>query len=115
MPQPHHRSGTVDPGRMEQSALLLMAVSQHWGESDHAHRLQAALDVSRSVWSDMQATLSSDAGVPSEIRNNLLIVSVYAEGKLDEIARSPSQDKLASLIELTRNLALSLKEWRSTS
>lgn len=106
----------VDPRRMEHSALLLMAVNQHWGEPNHAHRLETALDVSREIWSDIQTALSGEgSGVPSEIRNNLLIVSVYAEGKLDEIAQAPSRERVASLIELTRSLALSLREWRSAA
>lgn len=101
---------------MEHSALLLMGVNQHWGEPNHAHRLEAALDVSREIWSDIQTALSGEGSdVPSEIRNNLLIVSVYAEGKLDEIERVPSREGVASLIELTRSLALSLREWRSAA
>ena len=115
MSQTQHNSGTVDPKRMEQSALLLMAVNQHWGQPNHTRRLESALEVSRDIWRDMQTALSGDGGVPSEIRNNLLIVSVYAEGKLDEIVSSPSQEKVASLIELTRSLAHSLKEWRSAA
>lgn len=96
--------------------MLLMGVNQHWGESNHAHRLEAALDVSREIWRDIQTVLSGEGSeVPSEIRNNLLIVSVYAEGKLDEIARTPSREGVASLIDLTRSLALSLREWRSAA
>lgn len=106
----------IDSRRMEHSALLLMSVNQHWNGPNHGHRLEAALEVSREIWRDIQLALSDEqSGVPAEIRSNLLIVSVYAEGKLDEIAQSPSQEKIASLIELTRGLALSLREWRSAA
>lgn len=108
--------GSVDPGRMEQAAILLMALNQQWGEANHAQRLETALKVSREIWTDIQTALSTEGGgVPSEIRNNLLIVSVYAEGKLDEIAQAPSQERIASLIDLTRSLAFSLREWRSAA
>jgi flagellar biosynthesis regulator FlaF len=113
---PGNDPGKIDPRRMEHSALLLMAVNQHWGGPNHAHRLETALEVSREIWRDVQLALADEAsGVPIGIRNNLLIVSVYAEGKLDDIAQSPSQEKVGSLIELTRSLAFSLREWRSAA
>lgn len=111
---PNARS--IDSQRMEHSALLLMAVNQRWGGDGHAYRLDSALKTSREIWADIQTALSAESGgVPSEIRNNLLIVSVYADGKLDDIARAPSQEKIASMIDLTRSLAFSLKEWRSAA
>lgn len=112
---PHCPEG-IDAKRLEQSALLLMSVNQHWHQPDHAGRLQSALDISRQIWRELQSVLSGDCpGMSAEMRNNLLIVSVYAEGKLDEIAETPDQDKIASLINMTRSLALSLRDWRSAA
>lgn len=93
-----------------------MAVNQRWNLPGRDKLLGEALEASRQVWKDIQQALSDDSsGVPLEIRNNLLIVSVYAESKLEEITQSPDQEKLASLIELTRSLAMSLREWRSAA
>lgn len=104
----------IEPARMDQSARLLMEINQHWNGEGHAERLKHAVQESRELWSQIQTILSSEhAGVPAEIRNNLLIVSVYAEGRLDEIERGPTQEKIASLIALTRSLALSLKVLQS--
>lgn len=95
---------------------MLMAVNQRWNLPGQEKLLAEALGVSREVWKDIQQALSDDSsGVPLEIRNNLLIVSVYAESKLEELMQSPDQEKLASLIELTRSLAVSLREWRSAA
>lgn len=93
-----------------------MAVNQRWNLPGRDKLLGEALEASRQVWKDIQQALSEDSsGVPLEIRNNLLIVSVYAESKLEEITKSPDQEKLASLIDLTRSLAMSLREWRSAA
>ncbi len=93
-----------------------MTVNQRWDSPAREKLLGEALDASRLIWKDIQQALSDDnSGVPMEIRNNLLIVSVYAEGKLEEISQSPEREKLASLIDLTRSLAMSLREWRSAA
>lgn len=107
---------TLDTKRLVHAAALLMAVNQRWNAPGHEKLLAEALEASREIWKDIQQALSDDSsGVPLEIRNNLLIVSVYAEGKLEELTQSPDQEKLASLIDLTRSLAMSLREWRSAA
>lgn len=107
---------TIDTKRLVHAAALLMAVNQRWSLPGRDKLLGEALEASRQVWKDIQQALSDDSsGVPLEIRNNLLIVSVYAESKLEELAASPDREKLASLIELTRSLAMSLREWRSAA
>ena len=106
----------IDTKRLVHAAALLMTVNQRWKSPGREKLLGEALETSRQVWKDIQQALSDESsGAPVEIRNNLLIVSVYAESKLEEIAQSPDQEKLASLIELTRSLAMSLREWRSAA
>lgn len=93
-----------------------MTANQRWGAPGYEKLLDDALEASRQIWKDIQLALSDDASaVPLDIRNNLLIVSVYAESKLEEIAQFPDQEKMASLIDLTRSLAMSLREWRTAA
>jgi len=93
-----------------------MTANQRWGAPGHEKLLDEALEANRQVWKDIQLALSDDASaVPLDIRNNLLIVSVYAESKLEELAQSPEQEKMGSLIDLTRSLAMSLREWRTAA
>jgi len=107
---------TIDTKRLVHAAALLMAANQRWNSPGREKLLAEALQASREIWKDIQLALSDDkAEVPMEIRNNLLIVSVYAESKLEEIAQSPDQEKMASLIDLTRSLAMSLRECRSAA
>lgn len=96
--------------------MQLMEASRHWSSLDHEDRLAMALEASRKMWGDIQQMLSTGmTTLPLEIRNNLLIVSVYAQGKLLECEQTPTRDKLAALIFMTRNLAASLKEWRAAA
>jgi flagellar biosynthesis regulator FlaF len=101
-----------DAERLHAAAALLMACLSNWNTPNREARLSVALDVNRHIWVDVQKALANEGlGLPLEVCQNLLIVSVYAEGKLSEFADHPDQDKLAPLIALTRNLATSLRDW----
>ncbi len=103
--------------RLDEAAGLLVEACRDWpGAGGPAVRIEKALEASRVLWLDIQAMLSSGrTDFPLDVQNNLLIVSIYAQGKLHECEQSPSADKLATLLFLTRNLASSLKEWRAAA
>ena len=102
--------------RLEGVSVLLMAMQRHWDDPDREARLALTLAANRQVWGDIQAALAdASLSLPLEIQQNLLILSVYADGKLDECEACPSTDKLGSLIALTRNLAGSLREWKAAA
>jgi flagellar biosynthesis regulator FlaF len=107
---------TIDAERLEGVSALLMAAQRHWNEPDRDARMSVALQASREIWRDIQAALAESAlSLPLEVRQNMLILSVYADGKLDECETTPSSDKLGPLAALTRNLASSLKQWREAA
>lgn len=110
MPETTHLP--VDTERLHAAAALLMACMSNWNSPDREGRLSVAVEVNQAVWRDVQDALArEDMDLPLEVRQNLLILSVYAEGKLSEFSEQQSQDKLGPLIALTRNLAASLKDW----
>lgn len=99
--------------RLEGASALLMAVQRHWTSPDREARLAIALEANREVWSDIQAALAEgSASLPLEVRQNLLILSVYAEGKINECEARPSSDAVGGLVALTRSLAGSLRDWK---
>lgn len=103
----------VDAESVNAAVALMREASHHWSSAGRAAHLARAVSACRCVWQDVQRALSAGAGqVPLAIRQNLLIVSVYAEGKLCEFERSPSREALVALIMMTRNLAASLRPWR---
>jgi len=107
---------TVNSERLDCAVTQLMDASRHWSSFDREGRLAMALEGSREMWNDIQKMLSDGMiSLPLEVKNNLLIVSVYAQGKLMECEQAPTREKLATLIFMTRNLASSLREWRAAA
>lgn len=101
---------------LEGVAALLMAMQRHWNEPDRDARLALTLEANRDVWRNIQTALANGGlSLPLEAQQNLLILSVYANGKLDDCEANPSADKLGSLIALTRNLAWTLREWKAAA
>ena len=110
----HHADVMVDEAaQLDDIAAQLMAVERHWNAPNRQARLTAALADSRAVWHGIQNTLAEGTlALPLEVQHNLLILSVYADSKINACETEPSTDVLGSLIALTRTLAGSLKEWR---
>jgi hypothetical protein len=93
-----------------------MAMQRHWNDPDRAQRLALTIDANREVWRDIQAALAdANLSLPLDVQQSLLILSVYADARLDDCEAAPSADKLGALIALTRNLAGSLREWKAAA
>lgn len=110
----NHAAMTIgEAAQLDDIAAQLMAVQRHWNDPSCEIRLAAALAASRSVWHAIQASLAEGALLlPADVQHNVLILSVYADSKINACEAAPSADVLGSLIALTRTLAGSLKEWR---
>ncbi|MHB1092070.1 flagellar biosynthesis regulator FlaF [Thiobacillus sp.] len=115
--QIHHVAAMMDEAaRLDDVAARLMAVQRHWSAPDRPLHLMAALQASRTVWDGIQAALAAGTlPMPPDVQHNLLILSVYADSKIDMCESTPDADTLGSLIALTRTLAGSLKEWREAA
>lgn len=99
--------------QLDAIAAQLMAVQRHWNDPDRQCRLDAALDASRAAWHAIQGALAEGLiALPPDVQHNLLILSVYADSKIDACKITPGAETLGSLIALTRTLAGSLKDWR---
>ncbi len=102
-----------ETAQLDDIAAQLMAVQRHWNDPDREFHLAAALAASRSAWHAIQTALAEGVlTLPPDVQHNVLILSVYADSKINICEISPSADVLGSLISLTRTLAGSLKEWR---
>lgn len=102
--------------RLDSLAAQLMAVQRQWHDPQRAARLAAALASSRSAWHDIQSALAAGAlALPLEVRQNLLILSVYADSKIAECETAASADALGRLIALTHALAGSLRDRREAA
>jgi flagellar biosynthesis regulator FlaF len=110
----HHADVMIgEAAQLDDIAAQLMAVQRHWNDPSREAHLSVVLKNSRKVWHGIQAALAEGRlELPLEVQQNLLILSVYADSKINACEAAPGTDMLSSLIALTRTLAASLKEWR---
>lgn len=102
--------------RLEELAMRLMRVQRHWDQPGRDAELDAVLASSREAWHEIQSALAHGTlSVPVKVRENLLILSVYAHSKIETCAVRRDGHALSSLLALTRTLAGSLKEWRAAA
>ncbi|MBW8371580.1 MAG: hypothetical protein K0M66_11515 [Thiobacillus sp.] len=102
-----------EAAQLDDIAAQLMAVQRNWNHPNREIHLAAALAASRDAWHAIQAALAEGVlTLPPDVQHNVLILSVYADSKINACETTPSTDVLGSLIALTRTLAGSLKEWR---
>ena len=112
-PVSHEAVTMSEAAQLDDIAMQLMAVQRHWNDPDRESHLAAALASSRSAWHAIQTALAQGVlKLPPDVQHNVLILSVYADSKINTCETTPSADVLGSLIALTRTLAGSLKEWR---
>lgn len=113
-PRAHPSEGVMsEAAQLDSIAVRLMKVQQHWNDPNRGTQLADVLAASRVVWHGIQTALAeSTLAIPVEIQHNLLILSVYADGKISACETMPSTEGVGSLAALTRTLAGSLKEWR---
>jgi hypothetical protein len=102
--------------QLDEMAARLMAVQRYWNAPDREAQLAAALAASRQVWYGIQTALAEGTlPLPADVQHNLLILSVYADSKIDACKTAAGADALGGLIALTRTLAGSLREWREAA
>jgi hypothetical protein len=113
----HHPDAMIGEAvQLDDIAARLMAVQRYWNAPHRQVHLTAALNDSRAVWQDIQTALAEGTlALPLDVQHNLLILSVYAESKINACEAAPSAAMLGSLIALIRTLAGSLKEWQEAA
>ena len=94
---------------LTKAALLLLQVKNDWGGDGYEERLNDALRFNQRVWSIFQAEMTSDENpLPTEIKSNILNLSVFVDKRIFEVMAYPSQEKLDILININKNLAAGL-------
>ncbi|MEW6120324.1 MAG: flagellar biosynthesis regulator FlaF [Pseudomonadota bacterium] len=105
-----------ETARLDDIAAQLMAVQRYWNAPNRESQLTEALAASRQVWYGIQTALAEGTlPLPADVQHNLLILSVYADSKIDACRSAASADALGGLIALTHTLAGSLREWREAA
>lgn len=94
---------------LTQAALKLKECQKNWNAED-CSRLDDALKFNQLVWSIFQAELvSEDNSLPTELRRDILSLSVFIDRRIFEIMAYPDPDKLNVIININLNLAAGLR------
>jgi flagellar protein FlaF len=91
------------------AARKLEVCVQCWGGEGHGTRLDEALRFNLRLWTLFQCELSqSEHAMVPQLRRDLLRLSGFVDQRTFEIMADPQPDKLQSLVEINRNIAMGL-------
>lgn len=115
---------TVADGRCLEAAVLLKAANKlqqaldEWDRiPDHGDfsPLTEALRYNQRLWTVLQVDLASeDSPLPPELRRSMFILSRYVDRCTFQLLASPDRNRVATLIQINRNLAAGLGTPRSS-
>ncbi len=96
---------------LTEAARKLQDCQNNWKRENHESKLSEALRYNQKVWSIFQAELTKEGNpLPSQLRQNLLRLSVFVDKRIFETMASPSPEKLNAVININRNIAAGLRE-----
>ena len=108
-----HKAGIsnreLEASVLTQAALKLKECQNNWN-SENCSLLDDALKFNQLVWSIFQAELvREDNSLPTELRRDILSLSVFIDRRIFEIMAYPDPDKLNAIININLNLAAGLR------
>jgi flagellar protein FlaF len=91
------------------AARMLEDCQKDWGAPDRRARLSEALRMNQRIWTIFQGELANpEHGLPPEVRQNLLQLSLFIDRRTFEVMSDPSPEKLTALIDIDRQIASGL-------
>jgi flagellar protein FlaF len=100
-----------DATALSKAALKLEACVRHWDDADRATRLDEALRYNLRLWTLFQCELAQpNHEMVPELRSNLLSLSAFVDRCTFDIMARPEVQKLQTMIDINRNIALGLCE-----
>jgi flagellar protein FlaF len=91
------------------AARMLEECQKDWNAPDRRSRLSDALRLNQRIWTIFQGELASpEHGLPVEVRQNLLQLSLFIDRRTFELMADPAPEKLTALIDINRQIASGL-------
>jgi len=113
LPQPGTPNYTEAWALIEAARRMAVALEVANKDDDLPSRnaLRAALQTNWKLWTIFQAELTlGNSQVPDDIRQNMLTLCKYIDQHSVETLRDPSPERVASLIDINRNIGSGLLE-----
>ncbi len=94
---------------LTQAALRLKECQDNW-DAGNTEKLDEALRFNQLIWSIFQGELvHKDNQLPSQLRQDLLNLSLFTDKRTFEIMAYPSPEKLTAIININLNIAAGLR------
>ena len=95
---------------LSKAALKLRKCQENWDSETHRTELEEAFEYNHQVWSIFQTELTKpDHPMDKELRQNLLNLSVFIEGRIYDTKAYPDPEKLTAIININNSLAAGLR------
>ena len=96
---------------LTKAANKLKSCRTNWDHPNQKDLLNEALKYNQKVWTFFQSELSSNEnGLPTDVRQDLLNLSVFIDRHTLNLMSFPEPDKLNVLIDINMNIASGLRE-----
>jgi len=100
----------IEANVLTKAAMQLQSIKDNWSCDDHDTQLEDALNYNQRLWTFFQAELSVEENpLPSEIKRNILALSLFVDRRTFEVLAYPDPDKLDVLISINLNVAEGLR------
>ena len=100
---------------LSKAALKLQRCQENWDSETRRTELEEAFDYNHQIWSLFQAELTKpDHPMDRELRQSILNLSVFIEGRIFETRANPSPEKLTAIINISNGIAAGLRTSSAT-
>jgi flagellar biosynthesis activator protein FlaF len=95
---------------LSKAALKLRKCQENWDSETHRTELEEAFEYNHQIWSIFQSELTKpDHPMDKELRQNILNLSVFIEGRIYDTRAYPDPEKLTAIININNSLATGLR------
>ena len=95
---------------LTKAALKLKECQENWDSETRRTDLEEAFEYNNQIWSVFQTELTKpDHPMDKELRQNLLNLSIFIEGRIYETRAYPAPEKLTAIININNSLAAGLR------
>ena len=95
---------------LTKAALKLKKCRENWDSKNRMAELEEAFKYNQKIWSIFQSELTKpDHPMDKELRQNLLNLSIFIEGRVFDTKAYPDPEKLKAIININNGLAAGLR------
>ena len=100
---------------LSKAALKLKECQENWDSGTRRTELEEAFEYNHQIWSIFQAELTKpDHPMDRELRQSILNLSVFIEGRIYDTRAYPEPEKLTAIININNGLAAGLRTSAAT-